>query len=206
MIKKILISVSLLALFPSGVAAATLEPIRLVEPIGIKPVELVEPPIEITPIEPPEILYVPWHQHYTAKPGHPVNLAGCRRETGEGRGIVSYTDFAGNVSIKGKGIVAIKKETGTEWKKAGFRRVNRRGDWIVFQGKGNLYAKGTSLDLKFIGKGSTNASGCGESNYRGSWEIDVWRRFWPIPWPRPIPLPDPIPLPIELHTAVAETN
>jgi len=174
MIKKITVSVSILALaatFPFSAFAQNVEPIA-------RPIPYPWPPVRIINVT----------------PGHPLELNSCGKLVVNGRGWARIENFNGSVGISVKGKLAVKKEDLGSVNISGFNRKHERGSYVVYSGRGTASGNGQDLDLVVFGKAKVQSKGCGSTNLKGHWE-GTYQRFWVIyPEPKPIPLP----LPIEL--------
>ncbi|MDP2671353.1 MAG: hypothetical protein Q8P13_02710 [bacterium] len=180
MFKKILVSTALLVFLPTGAYAATPAlsfapgPLPIPEPL---PLPLPQPILLPRPC-----LFAPLPQveDYLAKPSSPVTITGQSRQQAFGKGTIFSSLNNATVSLKGKGIVLIKKGSKQIISKKGFREAHTNRGWRIFKGAGELSVSSNSLQIKFIGTGKVNLSGSGTTTYSGYWKITLWRIWYPI--------------------------
>src|SRR3989344_4809940 len=127
-------------------------------------------------------------------PGHPFEITSCGKLEVKGRGLARLENLNGSAEIAVLGKFAVKKEDLNSVKTQGFRSKHRRGNYIVFSGRGTASASGQDLDLVVFGTAKVESKGCGSTLLKGHWQGSFQPLLVTYPYPRPIPLPTPLPI------------
>lgn len=137
-------------------------------------------------------------------PNNPLDLNSCGRLEVKGRGLARIENFNGTANVSVKGKLAIKKEDLGDVKVTGFNHKHRRGEYIVYSGRGSAHGSSTDIDLVAFGTGKVESKGCGEISLKGTWNgtFQPSLIYQPIPEP---PYPWPQPLPADLVELETET-